>query len=143
MEIQHLRKLIESRILEDYSNILNLEKEYQKQIKEYIRLGLDRSESYSSLIEEKVMVSYYAAYLFRIYEIVKTLDDNLLTNISSEEMRIKRTIQMWKKNDIKNVRKMRKSVGNGGVEMMKKCINLSISKINEYVSLLGEGVRKL
>ena len=51
-------------------------------------------------------------------------------------------INVWKKNDINSIRKMRKNIGNDGVNLVKKGINKSVSKINEYISILGNEIKE-
>ena len=47
-----------------------------------------------------------------------------------------------KKNDINGIRKMRKNVGDDGIKLIKKGINKSVSKINEYISILGDEIKE-
>lgn len=143
MSIDNLKEIVRQKILEDFKKCQNLEQEYQKEISKMEQIGLSKSNGYVSLIAKRLTVSYFAAYLYRIIKFVKGADLEVITNISRNEMRLKRTIQMWKKNDIKKVRKMRKQIGEDGVSLMKKSINESILKIDDYVDSLGDGIRKM
>ncbi len=140
---ENLIKIIENTILRDFEKSLEIEKKFQTEATKMEQVGLGRSNAYMHLIEEKLTISYFTAYLYRLFEVIRTLDPSNIKNISPEEMRIKRNVQMWKKNDIKNIRKMRKEVGNGGVDLMKKSINNSISRLNKYIELLGAGIKDL
>lgn len=143
MSIDNLKEIVKQKILEDFKKCQNLEQEYQKEISKMEQIGLSNSNGYVSLIAKRLTVSYFTAYLYRIIKFIKGADLEVITNISRNEMRLKRNIQMWKKNDIKKVRKMRKQIGEDGVSLMKKSINESILKIDEYVDSLGEGIRKM
>lgn len=140
---ENLIKIIENTILRDFEKSLEIEKKFQREVSKMEQIGLGRSNEYMHLIEERLTVSYFTAYLYRLFEIIRKLEPSNIKNISPEEMRIKRNVQMWKKNDIKNIRKMRKEVGSGGVDLIKKSINNGISRINRYIELLGAGIKDL
>lgn len=143
MTINNLKEIVIQKILEDFKKCQNLEQEYQKKIFEMEKIGLSNSNLYVSLIAKRVTISYFTAYLYRIIDFIKSSDLRVITNISRNEMRFKRIIQIWKKSDIKKVKKMRKEIGKDGVLLMKKSINESILKIDDYVDSLGEGIRKM
>ena len=138
-----LRPLLENTILEDYKKSLEIEEHYQKQVDQMKKIGLGNSVGYVSLVEEKVTISYVAANLYRLLQIVKGLNDDILEQISPQEMRIKSKLENWRKHDIKRARKMRKDIGDGGVILMKRSINNSIRKINLYISNLQKLIKEL
>ncbi len=143
MSNENLIKIIENTILNDFQKSLEIEKKYHQEASKMEQMGLGRSNGYLSLVEEKLTISYFTAYLYRLFEVIRTLEPSKIKNISPEEMRIKRNVQMWKKNDIKNIRKMRKKVGNGGVDLMKRSINNGISRLNKYIEVLAAGIKDL
>lgn len=136
-------KVLEERVLKDFQSSITLEKKYEKELQSMQKLGLGQSNGYLKVLEEKITISYFAAYLYRLFDYFRTLDENVLRNISPNEMRIKRMLQMWKKNDINAVRKMRKGVGNGGVDLMKRSVTTGISRVNEYIEYLGNEIKDL
>tara|TARA_B100000123_G_scaffold271452_1_gene251350 strand:+ start:1686 stop:2117 length:432 start_codon:yes stop_codon:yes gene_type:complete len=138
-----LRPLLENTIFEDYRKSLEIEEHYQKQVDQMKKIGLGNSVGYVSLVEEKVTISYVAANLYRLLQIVKGLNDDILEQISPQEMRIKSKLENWRKHDIKRARKMRKDIGDGGVILMKRSINNSIRKINLYISNLQKLIKEL
>ena len=143
MSNENILKVIENTILKDFQKSLEVEKKYHQEAARMEKIGLGSSNGYLSLVEEKLTISYFTAYLYRLFEVIRTLEPSNIKNISPEEMRIKRNIQMWKKNDIKNIRKMRKKVGNGGVDLMKRSINNGISRLNKYIEVLAAGIKDL
>ena len=138
-----LRPLLENTIFEDYRKSLEIEEHYQKQVDQMKKIGLGNSVGYVSLVEEKVTISYVAANLYRLLQIVKGLNDDILEQISPQEMRIKSKLENWRKHDIKRARKMRKDIGDDGVILMKRSINNSIRKINLYISNLQKLIKEL
>ena len=143
MSNEHIIKIIENTILKDFQKSLEIEKKYHQESVRMEQMGLGRSNGYLNLIQEKLTISYFTAYLYRLFEVIRTIEPSNIKNISPEEMKIKRNIQMWKKNDIKYIRKMRKKVGNGGVDLMKKSINNGISRLNKYIEVLAAGIKDL
>ena len=143
MSNENIIKIIENTILKDFQKSLEIEKKYHQEAVRMEQMGLGRSNGYLNLIQEKLTISYFTAYLYRLFEVIRTIEPSNIKNISPEEMRIKRNIQMWKKNDIKDIRKMRKKVGNGGVDLMKKSINNGISRLNKYIEVLAAGIKDL
>ena len=143
MSNEHIIKIIENTILKDFQKSLEIEKKYHQESVRMEQMGLGRSNGYLNLIQEKLTISYFTAYLYRLFEVIRTIEPSNIKNISPEEMKIKRNIQMWKKNDIKDIRKMRKKVGNGGVDLMKKSINNGISRLNKYIEVLAAGIKDL
>ena len=138
-----LRPLLENTIFEDYRKSLEIEEHYQKQVDQMKKIGLGNSVGYVSWVEEKVTISYVAANLYRLLQIVKGLNDDILEQISPQEMRIKSKLENWRKHDIKRARKMRKDIGDDGVILMKRSINNSIRKINLYISNLQKLIKEL
>ena len=143
MSNENIIKIIENTILKDFQKSLEIEKKYHQEAVRMEQMGLGRSNGYLDLIEEKLTISYFTAYLYRLFEVIRTIEQSNIKNISPEEMKIKRNIQMWKKNDIKDIRKMRKKVGNGGVDLMKRSINSGISRLNKYIEVLAAGIKDL
>lgn len=143
MSNENIIKIIENTILKDFQKSLEIEKKYHQEAVRMEQMGLGRSNGYLNLIQEKLTISYFTAYLYRLFEVIRTIEPSNIKNISPEEMKIKRNIQMWKKNDIKDIRKMRKKVGNGGVDLMKKSINNGISRLNKYIEVLAAGIKDL
>jgi|TARA_B100000073_G_scaffold347002_1_gene359972 hypothetical protein len=143
MSNENIIKIIENTILKDFQKSLEIEKKYHQEAVRMEQMGLGRSNGYLDLIEEKLTISYFTAYLYRLFEVIRTIEPSNIKNISPEEMKIKRNIQMWKKNDIKDIRKMRKKVGNGGVDLMKRSINSGISRLNKYIEVLAAGIKDL
>ena len=142
MSNEDLLKRIEDRILKDFQASLLLEKKVLKELQQMESIGLDKSESYVTLMQYRISISYFCAYLWKLGELLRNLDIEILIKISPDEMRIKRMISVWKKNDINSIRKMRKKIGDDGVNLIKKGINKSVSKINEYISILGNDIKE-
>ncbi len=142
MSNEDLLKHIEDRILKDFQASLLLEKKVLKELQQMENIGLDKSESYVALMQYRISISYFCAYLWKLGELLRILDRKILIKISPDEMRIKRMISVWKKNDINSIRKMRKNIGDDGVNLIKKGINKSVSKINEYISILGNDIKE-
>ena len=144
MSNEDLLKRIEDRILKDFQASLLLEKKVLKELQQMESIGLDKSESYVTLMQYRISISYFCAYLWKLGELLRNLDIEILRNNinNSIEMRIKRMISVWKKNDINSIRKMRKKIGDDGVNLIKKGINKSVSKINEYISILGNDIKE-
>lgn len=142
MSNEDLLKHLEDKILKDFEVSLLLEKKVLKELQQMESIGLNRSESYVSLMQYRISISYFCAYLYKLYELLRKLDREILIKISPDEMRIKRMINIWKKNDINSIRKMRKNVGDDGIKLIKKSINKSVSKINEYISILGHELKE-
>ena len=142
MSNEDLFKFLEDKILKDFQASLNLEKKVLKELQQMESIGLNKSESYVTLMQYRVSISYFCAYLWKLGELLRNLDREIIIKISPDEMRIKRMINVWKKNDINSIRKMRKNIGNDGVNLVKKGINKSVSKINEYISILGNEIKE-
>lgn len=142
MSNEDLLKHLESKILKDFEASLLLEKKVLKELQQMENIGLNKTESYMALMQYKISISYFCVYLYKLYELLRNLDRKILIKISPDEMRIKRMINVWKKNDINGIRKMRKNVGDDGIKLIKKGINKSVSKINEYISILGDEIKE-
>ena len=74
-------------------------------------------------------------------EFYRTDEKNLLFNFSPKNFKIKRKIQLWKKTDFKNIRKMRKDIGDDGVILMKSSVEKTILKFNQYIEHIHDVVK--
>tara|TARA_B000000557_G_C20804521_1_gene457050 strand:- start:438 stop:869 length:432 start_codon:yes stop_codon:yes gene_type:complete len=143
METEEIEKHVSEKFLRDFNNHLALEQQLLDQVKKMEKTGLQNTIEYKRMVGIKTEQSYFISYMYRLIELLNSNSDLLMGNISPENIRIKRMIQVWKKADFKFIRNMRKDIGDDGVNLMKKCVNNSILKVNEYISDLGNSVKDL
>ena len=143
MKSEEIEKQVSEKFLRDFNNHLALEQQLLEQVKKMENSGLQNTIEYKRMVGIKTEQSYFISYMYRLIELLNSNSDLLSSGLSPENFRIKRMIQVWKKSDFKFIRNMRKDIGDDGVNLMKKCVNNSILKVNEYISDLGNSVKEL
>ena len=74
MSNEDLLKHLEDKILKDFEVSLLLEKKVLKELQQMESIGLNRSESYVSLMQYRISISYFCTYLYKLYELLRKLD---------------------------------------------------------------------
>lgn len=143
MENNELKKYVSEVFAQDIDVSLSIERGLIKKLENMEKLGLSRSQGYKQLVGIKTEQSYFTAYLYRLFDLLIVKDPSIIEGIDSDDMKIKRMIQVWKKTDVNKIRKMRKKIGDDGVNLMKNSINNSISKVNSYIEALGQRLKEL
>jgi len=143
MESKKIEEYISEKFIKDFNNHLALEHKLLDEVKKMEKSGLQNTVEYKRLVGIKTEQSYFISYLYRLIELLNSNDGQLLKNLSPENMKIKRMIQVWKKSDYKFIRNMRKGIGDSGVSLMKNSVDKSILKVNEYIVDLGNKVKDL
>ena len=141
MSNEKLIEFLNDKFLKDFNNNLILENEFSKNLTNMENIGLQNTKEYKRLVRIKTSQSYFVAYLYRLMELYRTDKENLLDNFSPTNFRIKSKIQIWKKTDSKNIRKMRKDIGDDGVILMKDSLEKTISKFNQYIENVHDVVK--
>lgn len=143
MSNEKLIEFLNDKFLKDFNNNLILENKFSENLKNMEKIGLKNTKEYKRLVRVKTSQSYFVAYLYRLIEFYRTDKENLLDNFSPTNFRIKSKIQIWKKTDFKNIRKMRKDIGNDGVILMKDSVEKTISKFNQYIENVYNTVKDM
>ncbi|MBA94824.1 MAG: hypothetical protein CMP21_03595 [Rickettsiales bacterium] len=143
MEERSIKKYISEIFAQDIDVSISLEKDLIKKAKNMEKFGLSSTQEYKMLIKMKTEHSYFTAYLYRLFDLLIVKNPSLIENINPSNIGIKRMINVWKKTDINNIRKMRKDIGDGGVKLMKVSVDNSISKLNVYIEALGTRIKDL
>ena len=104
-------------------------------------VGLGNTVEYRRLFELTQEQRYFITYLKKIIEYIDKRGDDYMNNFFSRKSSIIGLVKVWKKCDIKTVRKLRNKHGSGAVEVMKKSINNSVYKIEKYIDSLEEELK--
>ena len=143
MEEMPIKKYISEIFAKDIDLSLTLEKDLTKKAKNMEKFGLSSSQDYKTLIKAKTEQSYFIAYLYRLFDLLIVKNPSLIEDVRSSNFRIKSMINVWKKTDINDIRKMRKDIGDDGVKLMKVSVDNSINKLNVYIEALGKRIKEL
>tara|TARA_B100000073_G_C23532953_1_gene492740 strand:+ start:137 stop:568 length:432 start_codon:yes stop_codon:yes gene_type:complete len=143
MEEISIKKHISEIFAQDIDICLALEKDLMKKAKNMEKFGLSSSQDYKRLIKAKTEQSYFVAYLYRLFDLLIVKNPSLIQNVKPSNFRIKSMINVWKKSDVDNIRKMRKDIGDDGVKLMKVSVDNSINKLNVYIEALGKRIKEL
>jgi len=143
MSNEKLIEFLNDKFLKDFNNNLILENKFSENLKNMERMGLANTKEYKRLVGIKTSQSYFVAYLYRLIEFYGIEKENLLDNFSPTNFRIKGKIQLWKKTDFRNIRLMRKDIGNDGVKLMKDSVEKTISKFNLYIENIYKNLKDL
>lgn len=141
MSNESFRKAFSEKILSDYRNHLFLYQRLEKEDNKMIGLGLGNTVEYRRLFELTMEQRYFVTYLKKIIEYVAKKDLDYVYNFFSKKSSIMGLVKVWKKYDIKTVRKLRNKYGTGPVEVMKKSINNSVYKIEKYIDSLEKELK--
>lgn len=141
MSNESFRKAFSEKILSDYRNHLFLYQRLEKEENKMIGLGLGNTVEYRRLFELTMEQRYFVTYLKKIIEYVAKKDLDYVYNFFSKKSSIMGLVKVWKKYDIKTVRKLRNKHGTGPVEVMKKSINNSVYKIEKYIDSLEKELK--
>tara|TARA_B100000131_G_scaffold213220_1_gene205019 strand:- start:152 stop:583 length:432 start_codon:yes stop_codon:yes gene_type:complete len=141
MSNEDFRKAFAEKVLSDYRNHLFLYQRLQKEENKMIGVGLGNTVEYRRLFELTQEQRYFVTYLKKIIEYVDKKGDDYMNNFFSKKSSIIGLVKVWKKYDIKTVRKLRNKHGSGAVEVMKKSINNSVYKIEKYIDSLEEELK--
>ena len=136
-----LKKDVAEIFAKDIDISVATEKDLMKKLDHMKKLGLANTQNYKLLVQIKTEQSYFIAYLYRVFEFLVIKNPSLLPKLSADDFRIRGMINVWKKSDIKDVRKMRKDIGNGGVTLMKNSIENSINKVKQYIEALEKRIK--
>ena len=136
-----LKKDVAEIFAKDIDLSVEVEKDLVKRLENMRRLGLATTHDYKLLVQVKTEQSYFIAYLYRVFEFLIVRNPTLIPKLSADDFRIRSMINVWKKSDIKDVRKMRKDIGNGGVTLMKNSIENSINKVKQYIEALEKRIK--
>lgn len=134
-------KFFLNRLVSDYNNHLSLEKNLQEKLNGMTKLKLYNTVEYRKLFEIKTEQSYFVSYLIRIIDHLSNKNINYVLQFKNKKSLIKSFVKTCKKNDIKNIRKQRKELGDRTIELMKKLIGNSVSKIEKYLDFLEKEVK--
>jgi len=134
---------LKNKLLNDFNNHLNLENKFIVELEKMERLKMTNTRHYKDMVRAKTTQSYFVAYLYRIIESYGSDVEFLVEDFSLTRNKIKGKIQLWKKTDFKNIRKMRKDIGDSGVNLMKNSVEETISKIDFYIENLKKLVKEL
>lgn len=141
MSNEDFRKSFAEKVLSDYRNHLFLYKRLQKEENKMIGVGLGNTVEYRRLFELTQEQRYFVTYLKKIIEYVDKKGDDYMNNFFSKKQSILGLVNVWKKYDIKTVRKLRNKHGSAAVEVMKKSINNSVYKIEKYIDSLEKELK--
>ena len=141
MSNEDFRKAFAEKVLSDYRNHLFLYQRLQKEENRMVGVGLGNTLEYRRLFELTQEQRYFVTYLKKIIEYVDKKDVDYMNNFFSKKQSILGLVNVWKKYDIKTVRKLRNKHGNGAVEVMKKSINNSVYKIEKYIDSLEKELK--
>ena len=141
MSNEDFRKAFVEKVLSDYRNHLFLYQRLQKEENKMVGVGLSNTVEYRRLFELTQEQRYFVTYLKKIIEYVDKKGDDYMNNFFSKKSSIIGLVKVWKKYDIKTVRKLRNKHGSGAVEVMKKSINNSVYKIEKYIDSLEEELK--
>ena len=136
-----LKKDVAEIFAKDIDLSVATERDLVKRLDYMKKLGLATTHDYKLLVQVKTEQSYFVAYLYRVFEFLIVRNPSLLPKLSADDFRIKGMINVWRKSDIKDVRKMRKDIGNGGVTLMKNSIENSINKVKQYIEALEKRIK--
>jgi len=134
---------LKSKLLNDFNNHLNLENKFIVELGKMERLKMVNTRQYKDMVRAKTTQSYFVAYLYRIIESYGSNIECLIEDFPLTKNKIKGKIQLWKRVDFKNIRKMRKDIGDNGVNLMKNSVEETISKIDFYIENLKKLVKEL
>jgi len=141
MSNESFRKAFSEKILSDYRNHLFLYQRLEKEDNKMVGLGLSNTVEYRRLFKLTMEQRYFVTYLKKIIEYVAKKDLDYVYNFFSKKSLIMGLVKVWKKYDIKTVRKLRNKYGTGPVEVMKKSINNSVYKIEKYIDSLEKELK--
>ena len=141
MSNEDFRKAFAEKVLSDYRNHLFLYQRLQKEENKMVGVGLSNTVEYRRLFELTQEQRYFVTYLKKIIEYVDKKGDDYMNNFFSKKQSILGLVNVWKKYDIKTVRKLRNKHGSAAVEVMKKSINNSVYKIEKYIDSLEEELK--
>ena len=142
MSNESFGKIFFEKIISDYRNHLLLYKKLEKEDQKMIGLGLIDTVEYRKIFELHMEQRYFLIYLKKIIEYVSRMSKQYIENFFSRKSLIIDRVKVWKKCDIRVVRKLRKKHGNDSVEVMKKIINDSFYKIQKYIDSLEEEIKE-
>ena len=141
MSNEDFRKSFAEKVLSDYRNHLLLYQRLQKEENKMVGVGLINTVEYRRLFELTQEQRYFVTYLKKIIEYVDKKGDDYMNNFFSKKSSIIGLVNVWKKYDIKTVRKLRNKHGSSAVEVMKKSINNSVYKIEKYIDSLEKELK--
>ena len=141
MSNEDFRKVFAEKVLSDYRNHLFLYQRLQKEENKMVGVGLGNTVEYRRLFELTQEQRYFVTYLKKIIEYVDKKDVDYMNNFFSKKQSILGLVNVWKKYDIKTVRKLRNKHGSAAVEVMKKSINNSVYKIEKYIDSLEKELK--
>ena len=136
-------ELFSEKFVQDLNSNISLEKKFTHEIRMMEKNGLNRRKSYEIAVGIKVEQSYYTAYLYRLFDYLKNRSDLTIENFSLNDRGIKNMIQTFKKGDVNKARRQRKDIGDYGVNFLKKRVNRSIDKVNQYIENIQKDIDKL
>ena len=141
MSNESFRDVFLKKIISDYNNHLSLEKNLQSKLDSMTKIRMHNTVEYRRLFELKTEQSYFVSYLIRIIDHISSKDEAFLLDFSNKKSLIKGVVNTWKKNDIKGMRKRRKELGDKTIDLMKKLIGNSVSKVENYIDFLEQELK--
>lgn len=143
MSNESFKDVFLKKIVSDYNNHLSLERNLQEKLDGMTKLRMHNTVEYRRLFELKTEQSYFVSYLIRVIDHLSNKDESFLLDFSSKKSLIKGFVNTCKKNDIKDMRKRRKELGGKTIDLMKKLIGNSVSKVENYIDFLGQEMKGL
>jgi len=141
MSNESFRDVFLKKMISDYNNHLSLEKNLQGKLDSMTKIRMHNTVEYRRLFEIKTEQSYFVSYLIRIIDHISNKDEAFLLDFSNKKSLIKGIVNTWKKNDIKGMRKRRKELGGKTIDLMKKLIGNSVSKVENYLDFLEQEMK--
>tara|TARA_B100000131_G_scaffold82991_1_gene79966 strand:+ start:670 stop:1101 length:432 start_codon:yes stop_codon:yes gene_type:complete len=141
MSNESFRDIFLKKMISDYNNHLSLEKNLQGKLDSMTKIRMHNTVEYRRLFEIKTEQSYFVSYLIRIIDHISSKDEAFLLDFSNKKSLIKGIVNTWKKNDIKGMRKRRKELGSKTIDLMKKLIGNSVSKVENYLDFLEQEMK--
>ena len=141
MSNESFRDVFLKKVISDYNNHLSLEKNLQGKLDSMTKIRMHNTVEYRRLFEIKTEQSYFVSYLIRIINHISSKDEAFLLDFSNKKSLIKGIVNTWKKNDIKGMRKRRKELGDKTIDLMKKLIGNSVSKVENYLDFLEQEMK--
>jgi len=141
MSNESFRDIFLKKMISDYNNHLSLEKNLQGKLDSMTKIRMHNTVEYRRLFEIKTEQSYFVSYLIRIIDHISSKDEAFLLDFSNKKSLIKGIVNTWKKNDIKGMRKRRKELGDKTIDLMKKLIGNSVSKVENYLDFLEQEMK--
>ena len=141
MSNESFRDIFLKKMISDYNNHLSLEKNLQGKLDSMTKIRMHNTVEYRRLFELKTEQSYFVSYLIRIINHISSKDEAFLLDFSNKKSLIKGIVNTWKKNDIKGMRRRRKELGGKTIDLMKKLIGNSVSKVENYLDFLEQEMK--